>query len=101
MVDQPIREEVKEYEFENDYLSDSSSSSQFSLQRRYLNMDLSKLVDKLEPSDEHSAMASKHYYGNVNETIEEEIADDEMPAHLRTHSSKSSMTRSGTMRMFI
>ena len=27
MVDQPIREEVKEYEFENDYLSDSSSSS--------------------------------------------------------------------------
>lgn len=31
MIEQPIREELKEYEFENDYLSDSSSSSQFSL----------------------------------------------------------------------
>ena len=42
-------------------------------------MDLSKLIDRLEPSDEMSAsaMASKHYYGNVNETIEEEIADDD------------------------
>ena len=75
MIDQPIREEKKE--FEHEYLSDSSSSSQFSLQRRYLNIDLSKLIDKLEPSDELSAVASKHYYGNVNETIEEEIADDD------------------------
>ncbi len=35
------------------------------------------MIDRLEPSDEHSAVASKHYYGNVNETIEEEIADDD------------------------
>ena len=90
MVDQPIREEVKEYEFENDYLSDSSSSSQFSLQRRYLNMDLSKLIDKLEPSDELSAMASKHYYGNVNETIEEEIADDDEEIDKKSRLSHSS-----------
>jgi hypothetical protein len=51
MIDDTIREE-KEPEYENNYLSDSSSSSQFSLQRRYLNLDLSKLIDKLEPLDD-------------------------------------------------
>ena len=44
------------------------------MQRRYLNLDLSKLVDKLEPLDYESAGLSK-YYGNVNETIEEEHSD--------------------------
>ena len=73
MADQPINED--EEEIENDYLSDcSSNSSQFSLQRRYLSLDLSKLIDRLEPMDDSSAVHSK-YYGNVNETIEEEISD--------------------------
>ena len=75
MIDDTIREE-KENEYENghEYLSDSSSSSQFSMRRRYLNVALSKLSDKLEPLDDSSAVASK-YYGNVNETIEEEHSD--------------------------
>ena len=41
------------------------------MRRRYLNLDLSKLIDKLEPLDDSSAVASK-YYNNFNETIEEE-----------------------------
>ena len=53
-------------------------------------MDLSKLIDKLEPSDELSAMASKHYYGNVNETIEEEIADDDDEVEKKSRLSHSS-----------
>ena len=58
-------------------------------------MDLSKLIDRLEPSDEMSAsaIASKHYYGNVNETIEEEIADDDEDVEKKSrlsHSSQSS-----------
>lgn len=53
-------------------------------------MDLSKLIDKLEPSDELSAMASKHYYGNVNETIEEEIADDDDEIEKKSRLSHSS-----------
>ena len=91
MADQPINED--EEEIENDYLSDcSSNSSQFSLQRRYLSLDLSKLIDRLEPMDDSSAVHSK-YYGNVNETIEEEISDhdDEVDKQSRlSHSSKSS-----------
>lgn len=70
MIDDTIREE-KENENDHDYLSDSSNSSQFSMRRRYLNLDLSKLIDKLEPLDDSSAVASK-YYNNFNETIEEE-----------------------------
>lgn len=73
MADQPINED--EEEIENDYLSDcSSSSSQFSLRRRYLSLDLCKLIDRLDPMDDTSNNLSK-YYGNVNETIEEEISD--------------------------
>ena len=92
MADQPINED--EEEIENDYLSDcSSNSSQFSLQRRYLSLDLSKLIDKLEPADDSSAAQHSKYYGNVNETIEEEISDhdDEVDKQSRlSHSSKSS-----------
>ena len=74
MADQPINED--EEEIENDYLSDcSSNSSQFSLQRRYLSLDLSKLIDRLEPMDDSSAVHSKYYGNCVNETIEEEISD--------------------------
>lgn len=91
MIDDTIREE-NEIEFADNYLSDSSSSSQFSLQRRYLNLDLSKLIDKLEPLDDSSAVASK-YYGNVNETIEEEGSDtsDELDkSNSRSHTSSHS-----------
>ena len=92
MADQPINED--EEEIENDYLSDcSSNSSQFSLQRRYLSLDLSKLIDRLEPMDENSSAMHSKYYSNVNETIEEEISDhdDEYDQKSRfSHSSKSS-----------
>ena len=95
MADQPIDED--EEEIENDYLSDcSSSSSQFSLRRRYLSLDLSKLIDRLEPNDDSSA--GVRYYGNVNETIEEEISDhdDECDKKSRlSHSSQSSSQRRG------
>lgn len=63
-----------------------------SLQRRYLNMDLSKLIDRLEPLEDSSQMGSK-YYGKVNETIEEEISDhdDEFDKKSKlSHSSRSS-----------
>ena len=53
-------------------------------------MDLSKLIDRLEPSDEMSAYHSKHYYGNVNETIEEEIADDDEDVEKKSRLSHSS-----------
>ena len=99
MADQPINED--EEEIENDYLSDcSSSSSQFSLQRRYLSLDLSKLIDRLEPMDDSSAMHSK-YYGNVNETIEEEISDhdDEFDKKSKlSYSSQSSDKERGKKR---
>jgi hypothetical protein len=54
-------------------MSDSSSSSHFSLRKRYLSLDLAKLVDKLEPLENQSGGNSKHY-GNVRETIEEELS---------------------------
>lgn len=63
MADQPINEDL---EFENSekdaYLSDSSSSSQFSLQRRYLNLDLAKLVDRLEPLEDGFSAANFSKY---------------------------------------
>lgn len=96
MADQPINED--EEEIENDYFSDcSSNSSQFSLQRRYLNLDLQKMIDRLEIMDDSSAMHSK-YYGNVNETIEEEISDhdDEFDKKSKlSHSSQSSNKQRG------
>ena len=63
-----------------------------SLQRRYLNLDISKLIDRLEPFDDSSHKGSK-YYGNVNETIEEEISDHDDEADsksLISYSSRSS-----------
>jgi hypothetical protein len=70
MLDQPIKED-SELEEADRYLSDSSSNSQFSMRRRYLNLDLSKLIDRLDPTDFDSAFGSK-YLSNVGETIEEE-----------------------------
>lgn len=70
MLDQPIKED-SELEEADRYFSDSSSSSQFSLRKRYLNLDLAKMIDKLDPLDYESAVGSK-YLGNVDETIEEE-----------------------------
>lgn len=73
MADQPINEDL---ELENSeksvYLSDSSSNSQFSLQRRYLNLDLAKLVDRLEPIDDISNANFSKYSRLVDDTIEEE-----------------------------
>ena len=97
MADQPINED--EEEIENDYLSDcSSNSSQFSLQRRYLSLDLSKLVDRLEPMMDDSSAVHSKYYGNVNETIEEEISDHDDECDQKSklsHSSKSSNQKRG------
>lgn len=95
MLDQPIDEDEYEH-LHDEYLSDcSSGSSQFSLRKRYLSLDLQKLIDKLEPMDDSSAMHShgKYYQANVNETIEEEISDfdDEYDKKSRfSHSSASS-----------
>jgi len=40
-------------------------------------MDLSKFVDRLEPLEDNSSMTgtTSKYYGNVEETIEEELSD--------------------------
>lgn len=54
-------------------MSDSSGSSQFSLRKRYLSLDLARLIDKLEPLENRSGQNDK-YYGNVEETIEEELS---------------------------
>lgn len=74
----PISEDV-ESEGANDYLSDASSSSTFSLKRKKMSFDLSKLIDRLEPSidDSSSLMQYSKYYGNVNDPIEEEEDDRE------------------------
>jgi hypothetical protein len=93
MLDQPIKED-SELEEADRYLSDSSSSSQFSLRKRYLNIDLAKLIDKLDPLDYESALGSK-YLGNVGETIEEEFSDssneipnDKSRSYISSHSSR-------------
>jgi hypothetical protein len=75
MADQPIKED-SELEEADRYLSDSSSNSQFSMRKRYHNLDINKLIDKLDPLDYESAFGSK-YLGNVGETIEEEHSSDE------------------------
>jgi hypothetical protein len=72
MIEQPIKED-SEFEEADNYMSDSSSSSQFSLRKRYLTLDLAKLIDRLEPLDNRSGHNDK-YYGNVEETIEEELS---------------------------
>lgn len=70
----PISEDA-ESEGANDYLSDNSSSSTFRLKRKKMSFDLSKLIDRLEPSNDDSSMHYSKYYENVNETIEEEEDD--------------------------
>lgn len=70
----PISEDV-ESEGGNDYLSDNSSSSTFSLKRKKMSFDLSRLIDKLEPSADDSSYMQSKYYGNVNDPIEEEEED--------------------------
>ena len=95
MLDQPIKED-SELEEADRYLSDSSSSSQFSLRKRYLSLDLSKLIDRLDPTDFDSAFGSK-YLGNVGETIEEEhsaSSDEKDLPRSRLLSSHSSGSRS-------
>lgn len=95
MADQPIKED-SELEEADRYFSDSSSSSQFSLRKRYLNRDITKLIDKLDPIDYESAMGSK-YLGNVGETIEEELSaaseEDAKQPRSRLMSSQSSGSR--------
>ena len=89
----PISEDVESEEggvgcddphHNNDYLSDYSSSSNFSFHKKKMSFDLSRLIDRLEPlqngfdydsSSSFLGGGSKHYYSNVNETIKEE--DDE------------------------
>ena len=70
----PISEDV-ESEGANDYLSDNSSSSTFSLKRKKMSFDLSKLIDRFEPSHDDSSFMFSKYYGNVNDPIEEEEDD--------------------------
>ena len=89
----PISEDVESEEggvgcdgahHNHDYLSDYSSSSNFSFKKKKMSFDLSRFIDRLEPLqngfdyDSSSSLlggGSKHYYSNVNETIQEE--DDE------------------------
>lgn len=76
LMECPISEDV-ESENQDDYLSDYSGSSNFSFQKRKMSINLSKLIDKLEPQfdDSSSLMGSKTYFNSVNDPIEEE--DDE------------------------
>jgi hypothetical protein len=48
LMECPISEDV-ESENQQNYLSDYSSSSTFSLHKKRMSFDLSKLIDKLEP----------------------------------------------------
>lgn len=74
-MDTPINEDKESVESESDnYLSDNSSSSNFSFRRKALSIELSKLVDKIEPLDDSTSFNAK-YYSGVEETILEE--DDE------------------------
>ena len=75
LMECPISENV---ESENDdYLSDYSSFSNFSLKKKKMSFDLSRLIDKLEPQfDDSSSLFGKVYFSNVNETIKEEADDD-------------------------
>lgn len=80
LMECPISEDVESED--NDYLSDYSSSSNFTLRNKKMSFDLSRMIDKLEPLQgvDYSSSSllgggSKHYYSNVNDTIKEE--DDE------------------------
>lgn len=76
----PISEDVEsEDENNHDYLSDYSSSSNFSFQKKKMSFDLSRFIDKLEPfEDSNSSMvnSNRHFYsGLLGDPIQEE--DDE------------------------
>lgn len=68
----PISEDIESED--NDYLSDYSSSSTFSFNKKKMSFDLSRFIDKLEQPDDCNSSA-RHFYLGVNETIKEE--DDE------------------------
>jgi hypothetical protein len=71
----PISEDV-ESEDNGNYLSDYSGSSTFSFNKKKMSFDLSRLIDKLEPSVFDNSASSLigggskyNNYSNVNETI--------------------------------
>lgn len=82
LMEYPISEDVESENDDNNYLSDYSGSSTFSFKKKKMSFDLSRLIDKLEPSafdDSASSLlggGSKYYYSNVNETIQEEDDED-------------------------
>ena len=49
LMECPISEDVESENEQNAYLSDYSSSSTFSLHKKKMSFDLSKLIDRLEP----------------------------------------------------
>jgi len=74
LMECPISEDIESED--NDYLSDYSSSSTFSFNKKKMSFDLSRFIDKLEPDDSISSFLgnnnSKHFYLGVNETTKEE-----------------------------
>ena len=84
LVEYPITEDLESED--HDYLSDYSSSSNFSFKKKKMSFDLSRLIDKLEPSafdDSTSSLiggGSKHYFSNMNDTILEEDDEDVLPS---------------------
>ncbi len=86
----PISEDV-ESENQNDYLSDYSSSSTFSLHKKRMSFELSKLIDKLEPhlDDSTSLQRKMVYFNSVNETIEEEVDEENKANENQLQSSES------------
>ena len=50
------------------------------------------MIDKLEPLDDSQSAVASKYYGNVNETIEEEGSDhsEDLESNSRSHHSSSS-----------
>ncbi|CDW77419.1 UNKNOWN [Stylonychia lemnae] len=95
LMEYPINEDV-ESENQDDYLSDYSGSSNFSFQKRKMSLNLSKLIDKLEPQfdDSSSFMGSKNYFNSVNDPIEEEDDEEIQPAQLYSSSSFSKLKAS-------
>ncbi len=65
----PISEDIESED--NDYLSDYSSSSTFSFNKKKMSFDLSRFIDKWEQPDDCNS-SSRHFYLGVNETIKEE-----------------------------
>ena len=49
LMECPISEDIESEDNEGDYLSDYSSSSTFSFNKKKMSFDLSRFIDKLEP----------------------------------------------------